>query len=924
MATSSTSENGLSMPPDPDASRAGADQLRGLVDGLPVLIWTARPDGFVDSCNRRWCEYTGMTREQSLGSGWMAAVHPDDLGTTREAIREAFELGNSYEVEQRLRRHDGTYRWFLVRGSPIRDATGKVLHWDGANVDINERKEAEQALRSSEERVRIILKSSMAGFWMVDSAGRLMEVNEAYCRMSGYSAEELTTMRVSDLETLESASATAAHIEKVLTLGQDRFESRHRRKDGSEFDVEISVQHQTEEGGYMAAFLEDITDRKRSEQRLKAEMANSDAIFEASPVAMLILDETTNIVRANAASVVMLGGTRSDLLQHRPGNAMRCVHSSKDPRGCGYSKECRLCELRNGIEGVIAGGGPRHGVELTLVLTRDGKPRKVWLELGAEEVALNGRRHLCVALSDITERKRAVEALRDGELKYRALFETADDAVLLFAGEGWTDCNRAASRVFGCTREQIIGAHPAAFSPPTQPDGRSSKEESIKAIELAFTTGPQFFEWTHRRGDGTTFPAEVDLRRLDLAGKPHIQAIVRDVTERKRAEAEREKLEEQHRASQKLEAIGSLAGGVAHDFNNILSVILSYTDFAMDALREGDALKSDLLEVKKAGERAAVLTRQLLAFSRKQVMRPAPLDLNQVATGLEKMLQRILGEDILIAQKLAPDLGLALADRGQIEQVLMNLAVNARDAMPKGGSLTIETSNVDVDEELAVPEATVKPGPYVQLAVSDTGCGMDQRTQARIFEPFFTTKEQGKGTGLGLSTVYGIVKQSGGHIWVFSGLGLGTTFRIYLPRELVATTEATVKPSTAPRPPRGTETVLVVDDESALLKIATRSLEAAGYTVLTAASGQEALVTSAHHAGDIHLLLTDVVMPRMSGGVLAQELSKTRPTIKVVYMSGYTDSAIVHHGVLDAGTTLLTKPFTSSDLTRKIREVLDG
>ena len=327
--------------------------------------------------------------------------------------------------------------------------------------------------------------------------------------------------------------------------------------------------------------------------------------------------------------------------------------------------------------------------------------------------------------------------------------------------------------------------------------------------------------------------------------------------------------------------------------------------------------------VKPAAE-TTVSEGQLLAFSRKQVLQPVALSLNQSATGVEKMLQRILGEDIELVQTLAPGLGLTLADPGQIEQVLMNLVVNARDAMPEGGKLTIETSNVEIDEEYAARDVAVNPGAYVQLAVSDTGCGMDAQTRARIFEPFFTTKEKGKGTGLGLSTVYGIVKQSGGNIWVYSELGQGTTFKICLPRELSATMATAIKPSAVPKRATGTETILVVEDEEALRKVVLRTLGAAGYKVLTAADGDEALLKSAAHAGDIHLLLTDVVMPRMSGRVLAQELSKKRPTVRVLYMSGYTDDAIFHHGVLDAGTHFLAKPFTAAVLARKVREVLDG
>ncbi|HMG21415.1 MAG TPA: ATP-binding protein, partial [Kofleriaceae bacterium] len=420
--------------------------------------------------------------------------------------------------------------------------------------------------------------------------------------------------------------------------------------------------------------------------------------------------------------------------------------------------------------------------------------------------------------------------------------------------------------------------------------------------------------WTTTRGEAVRGP---DGKVAKLRGTVH------DITARKRADAERESLEEQLRATQKMEAIGSLAGGVAHDFNNLLSVILNYTTFATESVREGDPVLDDLLEVKNAAERAATLTRQLLAFSRKQVLQPVLLNLNHIAAGVEKMLQRILGEDIDLVLRLAPDLGLIMADPGQLEQVLMNLVVNARDSMPRGGKLIIETSNVEIDEQDAARRVGVRPGPAVELVVTDTGCGMDHKTKARLFEPFFTTKEKGKGTGLGLSTVYGIVKQSEGGIAVTSEPGSGTTFRISLPRDVAAKLpSASLTRTRSVTRPTGSETVLVVEDEAALLKVARRTLESAGYTVLSAANGSEALLTFAPYAGEIHLLLTDVIMPRMGGRDLAEQLARTRPALKVLYMSGYTDDAIVHHGVLDAGTAFIGKPFTAVQLTQKVREVL--
>jgi two-component system, cell cycle sensor histidine kinase and response regulator CckA len=327
--------------------------------------------------------------------------------------------------------------------------------------------------------------------------------------------------------------------------------------------------------------------------------------------------------------------------------------------------------------------------------------------------------------------------------------------------------------------------------------------------------------------------------------------------------------------------------------------------------------------VKKAAVRAAALTRQLLAFSRKQILQPVPLSLNRIAEGIETMLKRIIGEHIDIVYLLASDLGLTTADPGQTEQVLMNLIINARDAMPNGGRISISTANVDLHEEYASSHVEVKPGHYVLLTVSDTGCGMDAETKARIFDPFFTTKGKNKGTGLGLSTVYGIIKQSGGHIWVYSEPGAGTTFKIYLPRDLDASLPAVITSAMMPKRSTGSETILVVEDEEALREVVKRILEASGFAVLTAAGGRQAISTAAQHAGDIHLLVTDVVMPAMSGRALAQELSKARPALRVLFMSGYTDDAIIHHGVLEAETPFLSKPFTAGDLTWKVREVLD-
>jgi PAS domain S-box-containing protein len=523
-------------------------------------------------------------------------------------------------------------------------------------------------------------------------------------------------------------------------------------------------------------------------------------------------------------------------------------------------------------------------------------------------------------LLDITEGKRSEEELRATYGKLQALIEASPLAIAALDPEGnVTMWNPAAERMTGWNEQEALGR-----SLPIVP--KEKKREFHALLARAMGGEPLTgVEVRRQRKDGS--PIDLSLWTSPLRGHKGVvtgvMAVLADITERKRMEEALRKSEEQLRQSQKIEAIGRLAGGVAHDFNNLLTAIRGYADLLLHKLEGASPMRRDVEEIQKAGERATSLTRQLLAFSRKQVLQPKVLDLNAVVAGMDGMLRRLIGEDIDLVTALKPGLWNVQVDPGQVEQVILNLIVNARDAMPKGGKVTVETANVELDDRYARRHAVVKPGAYVMLAISDTGTGMDELTKSRLFEPFYTTKEKGKGTGLGLSTVYGIVKQSDGYIWVYSEIGKGAMFKVYLPRFGGPSPEENREKASGSSP-NGRETVLLVEDEEAVRALVRSILEGNGYTVLTASDGMEALNVGRSHGTPIHLILTDVVMPRMGGREAAESLAPHLPGVKVLYMSGYTDEAIVHHGVLEPGIPFLEKPFTPDALLRKVRQTLDA
>ena len=746
----------------------------------------------------------------------------------------------------------------------------------------------------------------------------------------GYGYQENIGRKAFELIHPDDLAATQAFLRQVAERPGEpqRTEVRARHKNGSWRDLEaVAVNRLAEPAiGAIVVTYHDVTERRRAERIQRATYSISEAAHRSETLQELfraIHEIVGELMPANNFYIALYDPETdtisfpyfvdeydSDFPPKHPGKGLTEYVLRTGAPLLVTPEVHRELEQRGYVELIGAPSIDWLGVPLTIgdntigVLAaqsytegvRYGETDKSILQFVSTQVAM------------AIDRKRGEERLKDSETRYRLLFESNPEAMWVYDPETlrFLAVNEAAVRHYGYSREEFLALTIRDIRPPEE------HERLEAALKDAATGATTHVDARHRKKDGTVIQVEVSADSIEFGGRPARLVLAKDVTGRRR-------LEEQLRQAQKMEAVGQLAGGVAHDFNNLLTAILGYCQLLLQQLPPDAPAREDVFEIRRAGERAASLTQQLLAFSRKQVLQAQVLDVNVVVADMEKMLRRVIGEDIDFVTVLRHGVGRVKADPGQLEQVIINLAVNSRDAMPQGGRLTIETTNAVVDEAGGPGQV---PGRYVLISITDTGTGMDAETKSHLFEPFFTTKPVGKGTGLGLATVYGIVKQFGGYIWVDSEPQRGTTFRIYLPEvQEPAQQPGAVAASVSGN---GSETVLLVEDEAMVRTLARKALESHGYRVLEAGAAAAALELSERHVGPNNVLLTDVVMPGMSGRELAHRLLQGRGTLRVLYMSGYTDDAVLRHGVLEEGMAYLQKPFTPDQLARKVREVLDG
>jgi len=740
-------------------------------------------------------------------------------------------------------------------------------------------------------RYRTLFERNVAGVFRCSFDGRILDCNEAFARIFGCDSRREAIGYLAQDFYFDSADREGflARLQKERVLINHEF--CYKRRDGSPAWVLENVSLVAADGAapvVIEGTVIDITERKRTEHRMRM----YGEIFSHTTEAISVLDPSGHFLEQNAAHRRLLGYPDEELLGQFPtailgDEAFSRISEELGQRGI-YRGEV-ACRTRSGTE---------LTVDLSVVTVRNERGEAVC------HVALK---------RDITEQKRVLAALRESEERFRSFMNNTPAVAFMRDEQGrYVYVNKAFELLVAKPSVEILGK--TAFDLWPQEVARQLAEND--SLVLSEGRAMDFSETTRSEEGAERDWLAVKFPFRDKQEKRFVGCVSIDVSERRQ-------LEDQLRQAQKMETVGRLAGGIAHDFNNLLTVVRGYAELLVERLGSDQKLLEFAREIAKAGDRAASLTRQLLAYSRRQVLAPQVVDLNAVIVDMDSMLRRLIGEDIDLVIALGQDLGRIKADSAQLEQVVLNLCVNGRDAMPQGGRLTIETANVALGENFARSHRGAKPGPHVMLAVSDTGGGMDAETQKHIFEPFFTTKGEGKGTGLGLATVYGIVKQSGGYISVRSELGRGATFKVYMPR--VEDTPSLPKRAETSRVKlEGSETIMLVEDEEAVRSLIQRVLESKGYKILVASSPEEAVQICDRHEGPIELLLTDVVMPTMSGHHLAEHLGFSRPQMKVLYMSGYTDDAILLRGVLESAAHFIQKPFTPDAIVWKVAEILSS
>jgi PAS domain S-box-containing protein len=884
------------------ALRKSEERFRGILENAEIGVYRTTPDGQILVANPALVKMLGYSDSKELAQVCVTwdSVCPEGFSRD-EFLRRMEQDARVMGLDSAWKRKDGTVLFAHENAWVIRDEHGNIQYYEGTLEDITDRKTAEESLAAERKLLRGLIDNLPDRIYVKDRHCHYLVDNIAHTQFLGASTpDEAVGKSIADFVSPARAEQYDAVDRRVIESGQPllNIEEIVTQSDGTRrWSLTTKVPLHDADGKVIGivGISHDITKRKETELFVAQQRSLLDALMDNIPDMIYFKDTASRFTQINRAQVNRFG--LSD-----PAQLVGKTDFDYFSEECASQTFADEQEIMRSGQPIIAKeeketwlDGRETWVSTTKMPLRDGQGRII----GTFGIS-----------RDITDHRRAEEQLR---VQLSALQAAANAIFIMDAQEQILWANAAFTAMTGYTLEEAIGRRPVFLVEET------TTTDILANIQKTIMQGEVWHgELMNRRKNGMEFPGDLTITpvRDEYGVLTHFVGIMQDISEQHH-------LQEQLLHSQKMEAVGRLAGGVAHDFNNILTAVLGYSELLLQRFPPSDPIHHHAEEIRKSAERAASLTQQLLAFSRRQPIQPRVLNLNELVADLNKMLRRVVGENIRMVTVCSPDLGHVRADDGQLQQIIMNLVVNARDAMPDGGALTIQTANVQLDKMYVRSYPDVAPGDYVMLAISDTGMGMMPKVKEHLFEPFFTTKGVGGGTGLGLATCYGIVKQSGGHINVYSEPGQGTVFRIYLPR-VMATVETAPRHSPPVEIPRGTETIFVVEDEPEVRALAVLVLRELGYDVLEAPNGEQALQLVGADQKPLHLLVTDVVMPRMGGWRLAEALASQHPETRVLFISGYPDENIAHHGTLPMNIAFLAKPFTPSALARRVREVLDS